>query len=300
MTEQPLDRRKLTFSQAEGIDPLPQPAELGELPEKARARLWKLIYESMKQSSPPNMIGGPSFVGEPWRSILCDYYVDVQNGAVDEFDDQFHTRTETLKKLVLEGPFNRVLDFLEFVMRHRGRKKSYRRLAFGPNLEAVLKEYQCAYTVVDGDTIVPVALPEQRESMKRAFDTLKSGSFKGAREHLRKSAKNLNAGDYADSVRNSIHAVESAARRLDAAAAKSLKPALDALARNGVNLHPAFKRAIEKLYGYTSDEDGIRHALLEKEAKVDVEDATFMFGACSSFAAYLVNKARKAGLPIQE
>ena len=299
MTEQPLDRRKLTFSQAEGIDPLPQPAKLGELPEMARNRLWKLIYESMEQSRIDNVIGGPSFVGEPWRSILYDYHVD-QNGAADEFDCGFDTRTSALKKLVLGGLFNRVFDFLEFVMRHQGGKKSSRRRAFGPALESVLKKYQCAYTVVNGDTIVPVALPEQRESMKRAFDTLKLGSFKGAREHLRKSAKNLNAGDYADSVRNSIHAVESAARRLDADAAKSLKPALDALARNGVNLHPAFKRGIENLYGYTSDEDGIRHALLEKEAKVDVEDATFMFGACSSFAAYLVNKARKAELPIQE
>ena len=27
-----------------------------------------------------------------------------------------------------------------------------------------------------------------------------------------------------------------------------------------------------------------------------MEDALFMFGACASFASYLVNKARKAGL----
>ena len=48
--------------------------------------------------------------------------------------------------------------------------------------------------------------------------------------------------------------------------------------------------------GYTSDEDGIRHALLEEQEKVDIADAVFMFGACTSFTAYLVNKARTAGL----
>ena len=33
-----IDRSKLTFSQAEGIDPLPQVAILGELPKSARNR----------------------------------------------------------------------------------------------------------------------------------------------------------------------------------------------------------------------------------------------------------------------
>ena len=36
MSNQEIDRTKLTFSQAEGIDPLPQPAALGELPGEAR------------------------------------------------------------------------------------------------------------------------------------------------------------------------------------------------------------------------------------------------------------------------
>ena len=299
MTEQPLDRRKLTFSQAEGIDPLPQPAKLGELPEMARNRLWKLIYESMEQSRIDTVIGGPSFVGEPWRSILYDYHVD-QNGAADEFDYGFDTRTSALKKLVLGGLFNRVFDFLEFVMRHQGGKKSSRRRAFGPALESVLKKYQCAYTVVNGDTIVPVALPEQRESMKRAFDTLKSGSFKGAREHLRKSANSLNKEDYAGSMRESIHAVESVARFLDPKANKSVAKALNSLEDQGVKFHGAFKNAIEKLYGYTSNEEGIRHALVSQDkAKVGQADAVFMFGASASFAAYLVSKARAAGLSMK-
>ena len=59
--------------------------------------------------------------------------------------------------------------------------------------------------------------------------------------------------------------------------------------------HRALKSAFDRLFGYTSDEEGIRHALLEREAAgVDVDDALFMYGACASFAAYLVNKHRKA------
>ena len=58
--------------------------------------------------------------------------------------------------------------------------------------------------------------------------------------------------------------------------------------------HRALKEAFSKLYGYTSDENGIRHALLEEgAADVDLDDAVFMFGACASFAAYLVNRHKQ-------
>ena len=92
--------------------------------------------------------------------------------------------------------------------------------------------------------------------MKRAFDTLKSGSFKGASEHLRESAKHLNAGEYADSVTNSIHAVVSVARVLDPKESKSLDAALNSLEGKGVKFHGAFKEGIKKPYarartGYT-------------------------------------------------
>jgi hypothetical protein len=51
------------------------------------------------------------------------------------------------------------------------------------------------------------------------------------------------------------------------------------------------------LYGFTSDEDGIRHPLLDSvAAQVDETDALFMIGACAAFVSYLINKASTAGL----
>ena len=45
-------------------------------------------------------------------------------------------------------------------------------------------------------------------------------------------------------------------------------------------------------YGYTNDEQGIRHALLNKDAaEVGLDEALFMFGACASL------KRRKIGNP---
>jgi hypothetical protein len=47
----------------------------------------------------------------------------------------------------------------------------------------------------------------------------------------------------------------------------------------------------------TSDEKGIRHALLDEPvARVDETDALYLLGSCAAFVSYLINKARQAGL----
>jgi hypothetical protein len=68
----------------------------------------------------------------------------------------------------------------------------------------------------------------------------------------------------------------------------TLGPALAALEKQG-HLHGGLKAAFASLYGYSSDEEGVRHALVFKEAaQVDEADALFMLGACASFVSYLL------------
>ena len=294
MSNQETDRTELTFSQTERIDPLPQPAALGELSQKARTHLWNVVYSLLENSiwsSPdPDIVG--RHITKPWKTILLHYHLDSGN-PVDEFrsDPEHHFRE--IKGFFMKGDYNRVFDFLLFVLRHPSAPVEFR-----PAVSSALGKGMCAYTVVGhgpATAIIPIAVPEQRESIQEAFEVLKSGPFEGAQSHLRQSADCINNGDPAGSVRESINAVESVAKRLDANAGKTLKQALDSLSQK-VPLHPAFKEGIEKLYGYINDEKGIRHALIKGKANVDPDDAAFMFGACTAIAAYLVNKARNAGL----
>ena len=146
---------------------------------------------------------------------------------------------------------------------------------------------------------IPNTSKEQGEATRQAIETVEqSGIAPGAATHLRKAVEHLSAGRYADSMSDSIHAVESVARVIDPKASRTLSPALDSLEAAGLLNHPVLKKAFVKLYGYTSDEQGIRHALLERDAAdVGLDEAMFMFGACASFAAYLVNKHQKASGP---
>jgi len=49
------------------------------------------------------------------------------------------------------------------------------------------------------------------------------------------------------------------------------------------------KEAFSKLYGYASDEGGIRHAMLE-EPTLSAADAKFFLLSCTSFINYVKSK----------
>jgi hypothetical protein len=62
------------------------------------------------------------------------------------------------------------------------------------------------------------------------------------------------------------------------------------------NLSPGLCAGFKTLYGFTSGPNGIRHALLEKDAVVGIDEAKFMLVACSAFVVYLISKAKATGV----
>jgi len=182
------------------------------------------------------------------------------------------------------------LGFVEWVLRHE--KKPPRLEIY---VENALLESRAAYGLFDYDTIVPIGSDADRETLVRAFADVATSEFGGARAHLRSAGSELTAGNYGPSIRESIHAVEAVARVL-APEGQTLGPALSKLEKS-VRIHPALGKGFSSLYGFTSDEKGIRHALLgDPVAQVDETDAVYMLGSCAAFVSYLINKARKAGL----
>jgi hypothetical protein len=56
-----------------------------------------------------------------------------------------------------------------------------------------------------------------------------------------------------------------------------------------IHLHPALKSAFSNLYGYTSDANGIRHALLDAPS-LRFEDAKFFLVVCTAFISFVLAK----------
>lgn len=92
--------------------------------------------------------------------------------------------------------------------------------------------------------------------------------------------------NYANVVKESISAVESQCCILTGDSKASLGAALKKLEDSGVRIHPALNKALHQLYGYTSDDPGIRHGGAAM-ANVDVALAQFMLVTCSAFVNYL-------------
>jgi hypothetical protein len=190
----------------------------------------------------------------------------------------------------LQGDYVTVFGFVQWVLRHEA--KPYQ-LEIG--VDDALRASRAAYAVFDNDTIIPIGSEAERETLARAFADIATSEFHGARAHLRNAGSELTAGNYAASIRESIQAVESVARVLEPSV-NALGPALSKLEKSAY-IHGALGAGFRSLYGYTSDEKGVRHPLLDKPgAQVDETDALYMLGSCAAFVSYLINKARQVGM----
>jgi len=72
----------------------------------------------------------------------------------------------------------------------------------------------------------------------------------------------------------------------------TLGKAIKKLKDSGVHIHSAMESAFSSLYGYTSDENGIRHGGIDF-TNAPAEDAKFMLVSCSAFVNYLIEKQSK-------
>ena len=99
--------------------------------------------------------------------------------------------------------------------------------------------------------------------------------------------------DYENSIKESISAVESICRIIAGMKGKvTLGEIFDKLKDNGIEIHGAMRTGFEKLYGYTSNSDGIRHGGIDF-TNAPEEDARFMLVSCAAFVNYLVAKKSK-------
>ena len=282
----------LTFSQRHGYEPLPEPMQLEELSDDLRREIWNATRGYLNAIMSVDI--DDDYHYEKVVQFLENILGRILQKPEDEIDTSYDEVLNQFKKLILQDSFNKVLDLIEIIV-----KKGWSDWVdeeFVNRIGESFKSYTAAYYLdmsLQPYQFFPRSNKAQGKATQKSIKTIRDGGMEGAATHLRDAAAHINAQQFADSISDSIHAVESVARQIDPKS-KTLGPALNSLEKAGLTKHPALKEAFSKLYGYTSDEQGIRHALLEKNSPdVGLDEAMFMFGACASFAAYLVNKHHK-------
>lgn len=273
----------LPFSQRTGLAPVPPQLELGQVSAQLRTQIYYYVSLEIDRESRSGYNG--SVLRDHWIRVAQDLLVLFFGQDIERFTYSSTENKRRLKVFIEGAELGRFFDFIEFLVRHGGCSEEFKR-----DLAKAFVSARAAYRIYDNQYIAAIGTEEQAAAFERAIDDAATSGATGARKHLMDAGIALRSSDWAGCVRESIHAVEAVAVRL-ATDADTLGAALKVLERRG-HLHGALKAAFEKLYGYTSDEAGVRHALVfTDEAKVDEADALFMLGACASFVSYLLARS---------
>lgn len=155
----------------------------------------------------------------------------------------------------------------------------------------IMEEESVLYRIIKKQ-VVPIIDKNQINSIEKAV----CSEFDSVNKHLSSAIEYLSSRKehkYENSIKESISAIESLCSIITKTNGKSatLGNMLDLLEKEGIYIHKALIEAYKKIYGYASDEGGIRHGSgIEKDAKL--EDARYMLVSCSAFINYIIDKSK--------
>lgn len=279
MNQDELKRRKaLTFEQAEGLEELPRQLDRDEMPQVLRARLLNVFTQDIDREKAK--VTYSNSLPPKWSEIIERWLVR-HVGETDPKKYLSHSAASgILKQCFEQSDALAVYGVTQSLVRHARLKP------IAVEVAKVLEEEHAAYRLVDGDTLMPVGSPEEAQAIAGALSDTRLAGQAGANAHLKRATAHLSEGSYADSVRESIHAVESTVRTLTGKS--KVSDAVDELAKTR-HMHEAFRKAVLLLYGFGSDEPGVRHPLLDKgDAAVTESDAMVMLGICAALTSYFL------------
>jgi hypothetical protein len=269
-----------------------RPLQRGQMDDRLRNGLWDVLLALLEriQTSDGALFrmagGGPApawtFLGRIWTELLGQPGDRFAVGAAP---------LDQLRAWYFKALWHQVYDLVEFVA------ESGRRSEFADECNAVFERERAAYRLVDGRV---VELTDEGQ-LRAIEDVVHATEAIGpVHEHLKTALARLGdrpVADYRNSIKESICAVETMARLMTGMPKATLAEALKAFPKRGVSLHPALNNAWQNIYGYTSDEGGVRHALTG-DTKVDLAEAMYMLVSCSAFVSYLIEVAKKCGIDV--
>lgn len=270
-----------TFSEREGLHPIPV-MQLDSIDAQLKNRLWNVLSVYYFTNI--------SFEDSRGRDFIESIWIDYLNIPIDDMPYHWRDTRESIKKYIFNCKWNYVYDLLEYVA--NSHHYAHNQRVFINQCNIALEKHNSAWRFVN-KTITCITSREEIAEIEMAC----SKPFPPIKEHMNKSLAHLSdreSPDYRNSIKESISAVESLCQRLTGKDKATLGDAVKLLDAK-IDIHPCLKTAFDKLYGYTSNADGIRHALLDKD-KIEFEDAKFMLVVCSAFINYAISKASKVGL----
>jgi hypothetical protein len=287
----------MKFSQRIGKTPVTKKLQVESLDEDLKNGLWNglKLFVLDKLAKYDQYRNDTEF--DIFCHILWHHHFKLPVDTIPEYD----SRSEKfIRDAFFTGQWFETYDLLEFIANLDSKSFDIDTHGFQEFCNDILEKEFAGYRFINNQ-ISPITNKNEIEEIEQAIN--KSGHFsslKGANIHLQSALEKLSDKknpDYRNSIKESISAIESVAKAISENAKDSLGGALDKI-KGKIKLHAALERGFKQLYGYTSDSDGIRHALME-DHNCDFEDAKYMLVSSSAFINYLIVKADKAGFKLK-
>jgi DNA-binding transcriptional ArsR family regulator len=272
-----------SFSERKGLKPVRQTIQTDGMTDELRNSLWNALHLAVWESQDfmHHRYGKLPEIDHFSAQLWFRYF----KKPIDERPSfAYYDRGERILKIIRDyffaASWNEVYDFLEFVVAAIEKSEPH----LPDFLNRVLATEMSAFRFIDGK-LVDITGEQEREMLEQA---LADTRFAAVSSHLERALALLadrKNPDYRNSIKESISAVEAMARLVSGNPKATLGEALKALEKTG-KLHTALKDGFSKLYGYTNDESGIRHAMLD-EPNLTQDDAKYFLLSCTSFVNYL-------------
>jgi len=280
-----------SFSQRKGIKPVKSVMQIDSMDSDLRIGLWNALTISYW-----DQVGQWISNDEKLETLFKNLWHNYFKWSLDTLEDLWDDAYTGIRKYFFYCEWNEVYDFIEFMAKNYPDEYNELTPEFMDSCNSVLKRELSAYRFV-GDKITQITSEEEISEIEEALKI--SMPLKAVNTHLKRALDLLadkKSPDYRNSIKDSISAVEAICNLITKKKKATLGQALKKIEEK-VELHHALKSAFKSLYGYTSDEEGIRHALIDK-SNLSFEDAKFMLVSCSAFINYLISKASKAEIKI--
>jgi hypothetical protein len=281
----------MLFSHRRGLKPFEKAIQSDTLDDELRCGLWSCFHVcylkkydgSYGRLSQSNL-----------ERLFIQYWHNFFKYPIDNLNlNNIEGPVKFVRDWFLKTKWFEVYDFLEFTIKNG---PDYLADDFRSMTNEVLERDNSAYRIVDNE-ITKITSKEEIEAVETAISD--TAGLSGVQAHLKQALHHLSDKrhpDYRNSIKEAVSAVEGVCQFVSGDNSATLSKALGVL--EGKNqLHPALKQAFSKLYGYTSDADGIRHSMLE-ESTLSFSDAKFMLVACSGFINYVLGRCAEDGIKI--
>lgn len=276
----------MLFSERHGYKPVRDIIQKESMDEALQNGLWNVLDDQVWQKHLIPKTRSAYTENSPLFTLIKAYYDSFFKKTLDSIPMYSQETIKFIRKQFFSSQWHINYSFIEFTLTNLPTFCDKQIIV--DKLNHVLERENSAYRTINNQ-ISEITSEQEIQSIEEAIQS--SDKLSGVQQHLQTALKLMTdrtAPDYRNSIKESISAVESLCKIIMRTDKATLGQVLKSL-EDSHGLHPALKSSLSSLYGYTSDADGIRHAMLE-ESSLTFIDAKFMLVFCTNFINYLVSK----------